>query len=120
MTAIATFGFVALDSPDAETPARFYGATTGWDTDHADVDWVRLRAPGGGTTTAFPVEGHRPPVWPGTEHPRQAHPDLDVPDLDVAEEKLLAIGARKHAAQPGTSFRVYLDPAGHPFYLVPA
>jgi len=121
MTAIATFSLVALDCPDADALARFYGAITGWepDPDHADDDWVRLRAPGGGATIAFQqVENHRPPVWPGAEHPQQAHLDFDVPDLDAAEEQLLAIGARKHAVQPGTSFRVYLDPAGHPFCLV--
>ena len=30
---------------------------------------------------------------------------------------MLAIGARKHEHQPGTTFRVFLDPAGHPFCL---
>ncbi|WP_346434207.1 VOC family protein [Phytohabitans maris] len=28
-----------------------------------------------------------------------------------------SIGATKHPHQPGTSFRVFLDPAGHPFCL---
>jgi hypothetical protein len=28
------------------------------------------------------------------------------------------VGARKHEYQPGTTFRVYLDPVGHPFCLV--
>jgi hypothetical protein len=45
------------------------------------------------------------------------HLDLDVPDLDAAEEQVLALGAIKHEHQPGTTFRVYLDPAGHPFCL---
>ena len=35
-----------------------------------------------------------------------------------AEEWVLGLGARKHSYQPGTTFRVYLDPAGHPFCLV--
>ncbi len=30
---------------------------------------------------------------------------------------MLAVGARKHPHQPGTTFRVFLDPAGHPFCL---
>ena len=29
----------------------------------------------------------------------------------------LAPGAAKHEHQPGTTFRVFLDPAGHPFCL---
>jgi hypothetical protein len=31
---------------------------------------------------------------------------------------VLALGARKVDVQPGTTFRVYLDPAGHPLCLV--
>ena len=42
----------------------------------------------------------------------------DVPDLDAAEQAVLAIGATKAEHQPGESFRVFLDPAGHPFCLV--
>jgi catechol 2,3-dioxygenase-like lactoylglutathione lyase family enzyme len=121
MTGIATFSVVALDCPDAPSLARFYSAVTGWEIDAGETedDWVELRAPGGGPTIAFQqVAGHRPPVWPGTEHPQQAHLDFSVPDLDAAEERLLAVGARRHEVQPGTSFRVYLDPAGHPFCLV--
>ena len=60
---------------------------------------------------------HQPPQWPGGEHPQQFHLDFDVPDLDAGEEQVLAIGARKHDHQPGTTFRVFLDPAGHPFCL---
>ena len=57
-------------------------------------------------------------MWPSAEHPQQLHLDFDVPDLDAGEAAVLAIGARKAEFQPGTTFRVYLDPAGHPFCLV--
>jgi hypothetical protein len=40
-----------------------------------------------------------------------------VRDLDEAEPEVLALGATKPEHQPGTSFRVFLDPAGHPFCL---
>ncbi|HJR93500.1 MAG TPA: VOC family protein, partial [Acidimicrobiia bacterium] len=46
------------------------------------------------------------------------HLDFDVPDMDEGEKAVLALGARKAEAQPGTTWRVYLDPAGHPFCLV--
>jgi len=49
--------------------------------------------------------------------PQQMHLDVIVDDLDVAETAVLALGATKHEHQPGTSFRVFLDPAGHPFCL---
>jgi catechol 2,3-dioxygenase-like lactoylglutathione lyase family enzyme len=75
--------------------------------------------PRGGTPLAFQrVADHRPPVWPGAEHPQQLHLDLAVDDLDAGEAAVVALGARKHEVQPGTTFRVFLDPAGHPFCLV--
>lgn len=40
-----------------------------------------------------------------------------VDDLDEAEAATLALGATKAEHQPGTTFRVFLDPAGHPFCL---
>jgi hypothetical protein len=63
------------------------------------------------------VDGYRAPVWPGQDVPQQVHLDVVVDDLDAAEREVLALGATKHEHQPGTTFRVYLDPAGHPFCL---
>jgi hypothetical protein len=37
--------------------------------------------------------------------------------IDAAEAAVIDLGATKHPHQPGTSFRVFLDPAGHPFCL---
>lgn len=121
MTGIATFSVVALDCPGPTALARSYPAATGWeiDADETEPDRVELRSPGDGATIAFQqVADHRPPVWPGAEHPQQAHLGFSVPDLDAAEDRLPAVGARKNEVQPGTTFRVHLDPAGHPFCLV--
>ena len=60
---------------------------------------------------------HQPPVWPSADRPQQFHIDVTVDDIGKAEPQVLALGARKHEVQPGTDFRVYLDPAGHPFCL---
>jgi hypothetical protein len=63
------------------------------------------------------VADYRRPVWPGQESPQQMHLDVVVDDLDAAEAAVLELGATKHEHQPGTTFRVFLDPAGHPFCL---
>ena len=118
MAGIARFSLVALDCADPRALARFYAALTGWEIDHDDGDWVQLRGDGGATLAFQSASGHRPPVWPSDEHPQQAHLDFDVPDLDVGEQQVMALGARKAEIQPGSLFRVYLDPAGHPFCLV--
>ena len=119
---IARLQLTALDCPDPRALAEFYSAITGWppSTPHEDYpEWVQLDA-GGGVTLAFQrVDDFRPPQWPGQEHPQQVHLDFTVPDLDVGEAQLLGIGAVKHRWQPSPdSFRVYLDPAGHPLCLV--
>lgn len=118
MTGIARFSLVALDCRDPQALAAFYSAITGWPIEHDGGDWVQLGS-GTGATIAFQLApDHQPPVWPGDDHPQQLHLDFDVPDLDVGEEQVLALGARKAEFQPGETFRVYLDPAGHPFCLV--
>lgn len=116
--AIARFSLVALDCRDPRRLAAFYSAITGWPVGDEEGDWVELRSDGGATIAFQLAPDHVPPVWPSAEHPQQAHLDFDVPDLDKGEQAVLAIGARKADFQPGETFRVYLDPAGHPFCLV--
>ena len=119
-TAVARLQVVALDCPDPEALAAFYAAVLGTevDPDETDDDWLQLR-PAGGTPLAFQhVTDYRPPRWPGAEQHQQMHLELEVNDLDTGEAAVLALGARKHEVQPGTTFRVFLDPVGHPFCLV--
>ncbi|MGH8964938.1 MAG: VOC family protein, partial [Actinomycetes bacterium] len=115
---IATFSVVALDCPDPRGLAEFYSALTGAPIEYDRGGWVQL-APTGGVALAFQrAPDHVPPRWPEGAHSQQVHLDFDVPDLDAAEPQVVALGARKHEIQPGESFRVFLDPAGHPFCLV--
>ena len=120
--AVARFQLCAIDCPDPRTLAGFYSALTGWPetTPHEDYpEWVQLAAEGGVTIAFQKVEDFQPPQWPGQEHPQQMHLDFTVPDLDEGERAVLALGAVKHEYQPSPdAFRVFLDPAGHPFCLV--
>jgi hypothetical protein len=61
--------------------------------------------------------GYRPPAWPDPASPQQMHLDVRVDDLDQAEAAVLALGARTLPGG-GDTFRVFTDPAGHPFCLV--
>ncbi|SFC11880.1 VOC family protein [Streptomyces aidingensis] len=120
--AIATLGAVALDCPDPRALAGFYGAVLGWQTDGepGENEWVELKGPQGQVLAFQRSEGHRPPDWPGTEHGQQFHLDLDVPreKLAEAEQQALALGARLLEGDDGKrNWRVYADPAGHPFCL---
>lgn len=118
MAGIARLSLTALDCPDPQALAAFYGAITGWDVDQDRGHWVQLRADTGATLAFQRAPDHQPPRWPSADHPQQAHLDFDVDDLDRGEEQVLALGARKAEYQPSEVFRVFLDPAGHPFCLV--
>jgi predicted enzyme related to lactoylglutathione lyase len=116
--AIARFPGLVIDCPDPAALANFYGAMLDWKVEAStDSDWAHIRADYGQCISFQPVAGYTPPRWPGQELPQQTHLDVIVDDLDVAEAAVLELGATKHEHQPGTSFRVFLDPAGHPFCL---
>ena len=114
--AIARFPGIVIDCPDPGVLARFYGAMLDWKAD-VSSDWAEIRAEPGQCISFQQVEAYTPPRWPDQEVPQQMHLDVIVDDLDAAEAAVLKLGAAKHEHQPGTSFRVFLDPAGHPFCL---
>lgn len=114
--AIARFlGFV-LDCPDSAALATFYGTVLDWKVE-LSPGWAQIRAEDGQGISFQQVEAYAPPQWPDQKVPQQMHLDVHVDDLDAAEAAVLHLGATKHEHQPGTSFRVFLDPAGHPFCL---
>jgi len=114
--AIARFPSLVIDCPDPAALAAFYGAMLEWKIEASD-DWADIRADYGQCISFQKVESYTAPKWPSQEAPQQMHLDVIVEDLDAGEAAVLELGATKHDYQPGTSFRVFLDPAGHPFCL---
>ncbi len=117
--AIATFSLAALDCADPRSLARFYQAITGGEIKEATAsdDWVRLQVPGSSDLGFQRDPDHRPPRWPDGPA-QQAHLDFDVTDLDEGERAVVALGAVKADTQPSPDeWRVFVDPAGHPFCL---
>ncbi len=117
-TAVPRFGSLAIDCPDPVALADFYGRLLDWPTSPADegAEWVDLAAPGGGTALAFQrAADFVAPTWPQPDVQQQLHIDFQVGDLDAAHARAVDLGARLLDTQP--SFRVYADPAGHPFCL---
>jgi hypothetical protein len=114
--AIARFPTIVLDCPDPGALAAFYGAMLDWKINLSE-NWAEIRADYGDCISFQQVEAYTPPAWPAQQVPQQMHIDVAVDDLDAAEAAVLELGATKHDHQPGTTFRVFLDPAGHPFCL---
>ncbi|MFF5633679.1 VOC family protein [Streptomyces sp. NPDC012825] len=99
---IADFQCLVLDCPEPRALAEFYRAVLGGEVDRPDrrwsldEDWSTLHTPGG---LVLCFQG--------------------VPDLDTAHAQVLSHGATLlDAGEHGRSWRVYADPAGHPFCLV--
>ena len=114
--AIARYPSIVLDCPDPGVLATFYGAMLDWKVSISD-DWADIRSEDGQCMSFQQVPDYTPPAWPHQNVPQQMHLDVIVDDLDAAEAAVLELGATKHETQPGTTFRVFLDPAGHPFCL---
>jgi Glyoxalase-like domain len=106
-----------LECQDAAGLAAFYAEITGGKVTYTDDDWATVEAPGARIDFQI-APGYVPPTWPDPASSMQAHLDFEVDNLDAAEARVLAAGATKFAFQPGKQrFRVYADPAGHPFCL---
>jgi catechol 2,3-dioxygenase-like lactoylglutathione lyase family enzyme len=116
--AIATLGSVVLDCPDPAALAGFYGQIIGGEVKDDGNGWVDLEGAPGTTLSFQAAPGYEPPAWPAPDNSQQFHLDLRVPDLDTAEQQVLGLGATAlDAADRQRTFRVYADPAGHPFCL---
>ncbi|WP_199485987.1 VOC family protein [Micromonospora haikouensis] len=110
-----------VDCPDPRALAAFYAELLGLPVAEGDSDgdeWVVLGGPvGQHPRLAFQrAPDLRPPTWPDPERPQQLHLDITVTDVEAAERAVLALGARRLDGE-GEGFRVYADPAGHPFCL---
>ncbi|MFF5719113.1 VOC family protein [Streptomyces buecherae] len=110
---------INLDCPDPLALAAFYQQATGL-TPHpaSNADFAGLTREDGFVIGFQRVADYRPPRWPDPAAPQQFHLDFAVDDLDRARSRLVELGAREPAHQPGGErWRVLVDPAGHPFCL---
>jgi catechol 2,3-dioxygenase-like lactoylglutathione lyase family enzyme len=107
---------VTFDVPDAHAAAQFWSGLLG---DPVTYDAEGMAMLGGDKPVLFQqVEGYNAPQWPDPQHPQQLHLDLWIGDrgLDAAEAAALDLGATRLPGG-GQTFRVFADPAGHPFCL---
>jgi len=107
---------VTIDAPDATALARFYAELAGMTLDYDGPEGALIGADG--RYLMFQqVDGYTPPGWPDPARPQQAHLDLAVEDLDAGEKVAVGLGGTRLDGG-GDRYRVFTDPAGHPFCLV--
>jgi predicted enzyme related to lactoylglutathione lyase len=109
---------VVLDAADMDAQAKFWSQVLDIPVVHRDHDWTTLE--GRGVRLAVQLApDHVPPKWPDPDRPQQLHLDVQVDDVDAAERQVLALGATRLQNPPDAdNWRVFTDPAGHPFCLV--
>jgi hypothetical protein len=119
---LATLECVVLDCPNPLELATFYRALLGGTINQPDRRWAvgdrwaTLHTPTGQVLAFQAVEDYVSPRWPDPVHPQQFHLDFHVDSLAQAHPGVLAQGGRLLESARG--WRVYADPAGHPFCLV--
>ncbi|QFU92370.1 VOC family protein [Amycolatopsis sp. YIM 10] len=111
---------VVVDCPDPRALAPFYEKLLGAERTKDGPDSVELAL--GGEQPALALhrtEHYLRPDWATGEPAQQLHLDLLVADLDEAEREVLALGGQLlDGSDKPIGYRVYADPAGHPFCLV--
>jgi catechol 2,3-dioxygenase-like lactoylglutathione lyase family enzyme len=121
MSAVARFRSTVLDCPDPRALAAFYAGILGGTPQAADDEWVVLQVPDGPRLAFQRAAEYVPPQWPRADRPQQFHLDFDAgstwEEIEAAESAVLALGARELKREDKEDFRVYADPAGHPFCL---
>lgn len=116
---VASLAMITLDCDDPAKAAAFWSGVLGWELTHSGEDYAMLSGPS--HVLGFGrVAGYQPPHWPNERGSKQFHLDLAVPDVAAAEARCVELGARVPDHQPGETWRVLLDPSGHPFCLTDA
>jgi len=114
---VRVFG-ACIDCPDPSALARFYAALLGMQSRHEGADGAWLAGDDPLVNVTFQgVAGYNPPRWPDPAYPQQLHLDVFVGDVNAAERQVIGIGGQPLPGS-GENWRVYADPAGHPFCLV--
>jgi catechol 2,3-dioxygenase-like lactoylglutathione lyase family enzyme len=113
---------VVLDSPDPAALAAFYAELLGGTVEvEDDGEWVDLHREGEQDLAFQRALDHKPPAWLDPERPQQFHLDVAVERaaMDDAEKRVLELGATllEGDHDGARNWRVYADPAGHPFCL---
>lgn len=116
-------GAIVLDSDDSEKLSDFYQKLLGWHKRRIDAEWIVVEQDDKNALHFFfqEVPEYQRPVWPATEGKQQQmqHLDFYVDDLQKGIEHAIACGAVVSEVQFSDIWRVMLDPAGHPFCVIP-
>ncbi|MBQ4040209.1 MAG: VOC family protein [Oscillospiraceae bacterium] len=115
---------VVLDSANSDALSAFYANMLGWERIKPDDEWIIVY---NNESRNFPlitfqqIENYERPKWPAEKGKQQqmVHLDFHVDDVDEAVKHAISCGAVLSDIQLEDAWRVMLDPAGHPFCILP-
>lgn len=122
MSTQPTLKMVTLDCADPRAMAAFWSQLLGWTVAHEQDEYAMVvPADGAGPALGFgAVEDYAPPAWPNPQGSKQYHFDLACDDRAATAARVEELGGALADPQPGETWTVVLDPAGHPFCLTEA
>lgn len=117
---------IVIDSDDANKLSDFYQKLLGWEKkvyDHGENGiWITLRSKNESTTRLVfqQIENYQRPTWPDEDNKQQQmiHMDFYSDNVEKDVKHALNCGASLAKYQSG-DWKVLIDPAGHPFCIVP-
>ncbi len=109
------FQVVVFDAADLDAESTFWAGLLGGTVD-AEDDWHMVLVDGKPQVGVQLAPDHVSPDWPDGD-PQQIHLDLWVDDIDASHQEVMSLGAKLLKEVESEGFRVYADPAGHPFCL---
>lgn len=121
MAGVGTITALVMECADPEQLARFWSLTLGAEIVESGDGWAALVDSNRGRICFQAVPAYAPPEWPGCQGAQQMHLDILVADLAAATRRVVTWGATAvtEVLDPGAKeWRIFADPAGHPFCLV--
>jgi len=116
-----SIAMITLDCAEVGPVADFWRAALGYEQVAGDGEnYAMLKTENGPALGLGKVEDYQSPGWPNERGSKQFHLDLAAEDIDAETERLVGLGATLAEPQPGETWRVLLDPAGHPFCVTDA
>ena len=121
-------GAIVIDSNNSEELSEFYQRLLGWAKEVQFFEgekWIIVKSNNGeGIPLVFQeADDYIRPRWPSANGCQQQMQHLDfyvkADDLDVEIERAIACGAILSGIQLSEGWKVMIDPAGHPFCIIP-
>ena len=116
-SSMASVAMFTIDCDDPKPLLDFYSRLLGMTIAYQDENVGMITGDSGPAIGFGRVDHYTPPAWPDENSDKQFHLDLKVADIPEAQRAAVELGATVPDHQPGETWRVLLDPAGHPFCL---